>query len=204
MKLRLAISGSAGTGKTTLARELSHRLNLPLIPEAMRAYLEAGGKRLDRVAQAQAEMKLAEFRAELEAAEGRLGAFVTDNGALDLDAYAHWYGCAGASKTGAHAGRYDAVVILPAGILPYERDGIRQEDPAQEAQFQKLLERLAEESELESVLLRVPTQLRTVEERAEWVLEQFKRFTTKGTKEEKKNRYKDHRKDAEKPEWMVN
>lgn len=172
MKLRLAISGSAGTGKTTLARELSRRLGLPLIPEAMRAYLEAGGLRLDRVDPPQAAATLATFRAELEAAEGRLGNFVADNGALDLEAYALWYGCGGASHPGHWGARYDAVVLLPVGALPYERDGIRQEDPRVEARFQTLLEHLAQA--VRPRLLRVPPFLPTAGARAEWVLAQLK------------------------------
>ena len=174
MRLRIAISGSAGTGKTTLAQELSRRLSLPLIPEAMRAYLEAGGKRLDQVPRPEAEATLAVFCAELEAEESRLGFFVADNGALDLEAYARWYHCTNVSDSRNRAARYDAVVILPAGVLPYERDGIRQADPAVETRFQEVLEGIAETSGLKSVLLRIPVHLLTVEARAEWVMARLK------------------------------
>ncbi len=170
MTLRIALSGSAGTGKTTLARELARRLGLPLIPEAMRAYLEAGGKRLDRIPRPEAEAILAAFRTELEAEEARLGAFVADNGILDLQAYTRWYGCLGTSNARIREGRYDAVVILPAGVLPYEQDGIRQDDPIVETRFQSLLERIADASALEPALLRVPSPIVTVEARVEWVL----------------------------------
>lgn len=67
MRLRIAISGSAGTGKTTLARLLARRLGLSLIPEALRAYLEAGGIRLEHLPPAGAAAILASFRQDLEA-----------------------------------------------------------------------------------------------------------------------------------------
>ena len=38
--MRITISGSAGTGKTTLGKELSLKLNVPLIEEGVREYLE--------------------------------------------------------------------------------------------------------------------------------------------------------------------
>jgi len=177
VNLRLAISGSAGTGKTTLSQALSRRLDLPLIPEAMRAYLERGGARLDRLPRAEAAAVLRGFREELRAQEIRLGAFVADNGALDLAAYDRWYGCEVASEAATWAERYDAVVLLPAGVLPYERDGVRQEDPAVEIRFQALLERLADASSLKPILLRLPGHLGTPEVRAEWVLS---RLTTAG------------------------
>ncbi len=39
---RIALSGSAGTGKTTLGRLLAERLGVPFIEEGMRARLERG------------------------------------------------------------------------------------------------------------------------------------------------------------------
>lgn len=173
MTWRIALSGSAGTGKTTLAQLLARRLDLPLIPEAMRAHLEAGGARLDDLPPAEAATILASFRQDLENQERELGAFVADNGALDLEAYTRWYRCGSGSRPGLVAGRYDAVVLLPAGLLPYVQDGIRRDDAEEEIRFQGLLESMAAVSPLQSVLLRPPHQLRTPEARADWVIAQL-------------------------------
>jgi nicotinamide riboside kinase len=174
MTLRIAISGSACTGKSTLAAVLAEALELPLIPEAMRRHLEAGNPRLDRISCSQAAAVLEDFRQELLGAEQECGAFVADNSALDLEAYGRWYGCGGDPDTRDWAGRYDAVVLLPAGVLPYERDGVRQNDPEVEARFQRLLERLAEASALAPVILHLPRGLRTPESRAAWVLSRLR------------------------------
>ena len=42
MPCRIAISGSAGTGKTTLATALAHRLQVPYLEEGFRKRREAG------------------------------------------------------------------------------------------------------------------------------------------------------------------
>jgi nicotinamide riboside kinase len=178
MRLRIALSGSAGTGKTTLAQLLAERLKLPLIPEAMRTYLEAGGDRLERLPPAEVASILASFVQDLQEQETRLGAFVADNGALDLAAYARWYGCERAFLEVPWAGRYDAVVLLPAGVLPYVRDGVRRDDAEEEARFQRLLETMAEASPPGPALLRPPRHLHTAETRADWVLTQLTETST--------------------------
>ena len=42
MSYRLAVSGSAGTGKSTLAEKLANRLDLPYVDEGFRRRLDAG------------------------------------------------------------------------------------------------------------------------------------------------------------------
>lgn len=167
MTFRIAISGSASTGKSTLASALAEALGLPLIPEAMRLHLEAGHPRLDQVPREEACGVLARFRRELAAAEALHGSFVADNGALDLEAYAQWYGCPGDPSPWEH--RYDAVILLPAGLLPYERDGVRRDDAGEEQRFQSMVEALAQQSRLGGRLWIMPADRDTVEGRVAWV-----------------------------------
>lgn len=146
--MRIALSGSAGTGKTTLARALSAACGLPLIPEEMRERLEAGALPLSALPPAEGLRVLEHLWAERLALEARLGAFVADNGALDFAAYALHHGCVGdrghpfVRTCLAHAPHYDATLLLPWGALPYERDGVRCDDPEQERRFQVCLDGL--------------------------------------------------------------
>lgn len=172
MNLRIAISGSACTGKSTLAQALATTLGLPLIPEAMRLHLEAGNPRLDTLPAEQAGAVLKHFQHDLRVKESHSETFVADNGALDLEAYACWYGCDLPWEPWEQ--RYDAIVLLPAGVLPYEADGVRHPDPRAEARFQALVERLAMERDLGPRLLSMPADKLTVADRVDWVLERLR------------------------------
>lgn len=166
--LRIAVSGSAGTGKTTLAGALARRLGLPLLPEAMRRYLEAGGPRLPGMGPARARAVLAGFHRELLALETASPGFVADNGVLDLCAYAVWAGCG--PQAPPPALRYEVLVLLPWGVIPYQRDGVRGDSQEAERRFQLLLEQLLPSWSRAARVLRVPPELVRPEARLEWVL----------------------------------
>jgi predicted ATPase len=166
--LRIAVSGSAGTGKTTLAGALARRLDLPLLPEAMRRYLEAGGARLPSLGPVRARAVLAGFHRELLALETASPGFVADNGVLDLCAYAAWAGCA--PEPPPPVLRYDVLLLLPWGAIPYERDGVRGDSPEAEQRFQALLEQLLPSWSRAVRVLRVPPELVRPDARLDWVL----------------------------------
>lgn len=83
----IALSGSAGTGKSTLGRALAERLELPYIEEGMRKRVNAGLKLYkldDRARRAlMHEMWEEQRERELAAPEG----FVADRSSIDFAAF---------------------------------------------------------------------------------------------------------------------
>lgn len=175
--MRIALSGSAGTGKTTLALALSRALGLPLMPEETRARLEEGEPPLHHLAPEEGLAVLEGLWAARLDQEARLGAFVADNGPLDFAAYALHHGCVASAEHPfvrgclAHLPRVQTL-LLPGGVLPYERDGVRCGDPGVEARFQALLEGLRPEG---SPVRDLPPGLLQREARLAWALAQVRR-----------------------------
>jgi broad specificity phosphatase PhoE/nicotinamide riboside kinase len=150
----IALSGSAGTGKTTLARALAVRLDVPYIEEGMRRRLEAGldlhtldadgMRRLNR-------SMWEEQKAECEHAAARHGGYVADRSHIDFAAFWLHYGLhddAAATErmlTETRAAAQDQfVVLLPHGVLPLVHDGVRSTNPWMQLRFQLLVEGLLE------------------------------------------------------------
>ncbi|HEY4354661.1 MAG TPA: uroporphyrinogen-III C-methyltransferase [Acidobacteriaceae bacterium] len=173
---RIGICGSASVGKTTLAHEVSRRLQLPCIGEEMRAHLESSGSSLAEQAPADTEAALLKMWQERVQAEASATGFIADNCPLDFAAYALYYGCLSEQSydTLIHAAveavqRYDAVVLLPWGVLPYEQDGIRPADRFLQLRYQTLLEGLLRRYVSAEKLYFLPESLLRVGDRAAWV-----------------------------------
>lgn len=148
---RLALSGSAGTGKTTLARRLAAETGLPYIPEGMRAWLERSGSDIHALGAAGLRALVLQLWDEQREAERRAvedsGGFVVDRSAFDFAAFWVYYGFAKPDEDTARLfretldpARYDAVWLLPWGAFPVEADGIRASDPYLQLHVHVLIE----------------------------------------------------------------
>lgn len=131
--MRIAVAGSHGTGKTTLARMLADALGLPLITE--RAREAARQMKLEDLGVLLRDRSMAQsFQAlvwELQTrAEEEMASFVSDRSVYDVLAYCLFYGLEDTAwyrwAEGEVRGRarYDAVVYVPVEFLP-EDDGFR-------------------------------------------------------------------------------
>lgn len=176
-ELRIAVTGSAGVGKTTLTLALGRELGLPVIEEEMRAWLENARSPLGTLPARQAAQIVGDLFGQRLAREGSLRGFVADNCAADFAAYALQHGCADAcpgllADAQAHAAAYDAIFLLPWGAIPYERDGVRSASQGAELRYQLMLEALLERN-ARSRLHRVPQEIRGVEARVRFCLDRL-------------------------------
>ncbi len=179
--VRIAISGSAGTGKTALGKALAKRLDLPFIPEGMRERLAAG---LDVHALSVVQFRdlvvdlYDEAQANMARATAKHGGFVADRGPTDYLAFWLYYGFADdlaateafAARTAEDAARLDATVVLPWGAIPLIADGIRAPNPWRQLHFQALFEGLVRTRIESERLWWLPADTLSLPDREEWVV----------------------------------
>jgi alpha-ribazole phosphatase/probable phosphoglycerate mutase len=171
---RVALAGSAGTGKTTLGRRLAAELGVPYIDELMRRRLE-GGLRLDGLSRDAWRALVRDLWREQVAlqAEAREG-FVADRSSLDYAAFWLHYGLhedavetsAFFAEMAAASAELDAIVLFPWGVLPLVADGVRTPDPWTQLSFQGVLEGVLRRHARTSVLELLPSS--DLEERLRW------------------------------------
>jgi len=172
---RIALSGSAGIGKTTLGRRLAAELGVPFIEEGMRRRLE-GGLQMHRTTREQRRdlvRELWEEQLEAEAAAGE--GFVADRSSIDFAAFWLHYRFTEPeddadgflTRTFAHAATYDRIVLLPFGVFPLIADGIRATNPHLQRLYHGLVHGLLVE-EASDRLVELPA-IQALDERIEWL-----------------------------------
>lgn len=133
MRVRIAISGSAGVGKSTLSRRLAAELGVPWIGEGMREYLERTGVDLHALGSEGVRALVVRLWEERKEAEARAtGGFVADRSAYDFAAFWLYYRFAADDAVTERMlgetlapGRYERVYLLPWGVIPLRADGVR-------------------------------------------------------------------------------
>jgi uroporphyrin-III C-methyltransferase len=183
---RIAICGSASAGKTSLARMLAQNLGSVCLPEEMREYMERTRVILSEQPMAEVFKVLTQLWENRKEREILTSSFVADNCALDFAAYALYYGCLSEqnaavllSETAEHTAKYDAIFVLPWGVLPYVEDGIRPSNPYLQLRYQLILEGLLRRHSDPSKVYFVPDNLRALEDRRDWGLSVLERLSTR-------------------------
>jgi len=176
---RIALAGSAGTGKSTLGRALAAHYGVPYIPEGMRERLEGG---LDvhglghRGFRRLVDTLWREWCARVDAALSTHGGFVADRSPWDFatfwlvyrfveqpDAVAQVF-----QEARARTQQLDRLVVLPWGGIPLVDDGVRSANPWTQRLFQSSLEGLVSREVPDDILALMPA-LQTVDGRVAWV-----------------------------------
>lgn len=147
----IGITGSAGTGKTSLATALSHLLDLPVRTETMRERLAGGFDPHSLTRDGHRRMIAGDADdLALDLARDR-GGLITDRTPLDMAAFwlANGFGIDDPAATEALLARavcamadYDLVVLMPWGEHPITADGIRSANPWMHLHFQTVVEGL--------------------------------------------------------------
>lgn len=181
---RIALCGSAGTGKTTLGRALSERLGVPYIPEGMRDRIE-GGLNVHTLGFEGLKSLVRELWAEQRARESeavaRSGGFVSDRSPVDYAAFWLTYRftedpegtAAFFAEVFGTVREYDRIVCLPWGALPLEADGVRSSNPWVQRSFQALVEGLLQREVPAERYALLPERLTVLDDRVAWVLDQL-------------------------------
>jgi nicotinamide riboside kinase len=178
MQIRIAVSGSAGTGKTTLATALAERFELPYLEEGFRKRREAGLD-LHNISPSETRALLMELYEEaIEKVKDCGEGFVQDRCPLDFLSFWLHYGFWTEreqseelfSRVQADLKYYDMIIVLPWGAIELEYDGIRSTNHWLQLKYQSLFEGLAHRLAPDSKLLWMPKETKGKAERLSFVL----------------------------------
>lgn len=152
--MRIAFSGSGGTGKTTLLNEINKDLNLPIIGEGIREWLTEHGFSDFKQLGIKDVVKMQEdtLRRKMDI-ESNLQSFISDRSTVDNLSYAlRWIGSVEneydtwmaqyITYAMNHANKnYDLIFILPWGELDLVNDGTRSTKTWYQYMIQSIIER---------------------------------------------------------------
>ena len=150
--MRIGFSGSAGTGKTTLAKSVNEFMNFPYFEEGVREYLEAHEIPHLREMKPNGTMKMhLHLLKKRMLAEANAIKCVSDRTSYDNACYAlYWLGreehlqhklMKYTMACSIHAIKtYDVIFILPFGVFDIEDDGCRSVKPAYQQGMQMMIE----------------------------------------------------------------
>lgn len=181
MPSRIAISGSAGTGKTTLARALADKLQVPYLEEEFRRRREAGLDPHDLNREEHRALIMELYDEALADARTPEKGFVQDRCPLDFLAFWLHYGFWGEETKSEQLfervrddlDHYDQIIVLPWGAIDISADGIRATNRWLQLKYQSLFEGLAHRLAPAGMLLWVPTDVTVLEDRLTFVVNSF-------------------------------
>jgi nicotinamide riboside kinase len=176
----LALTGSAGVGKTSLGQRLAAEFDVPFIPEGMRTRIEAGLD-LHTLTRERHRALLEELFEEMLAAADDAaitrGGFVADRCSIDCAAFWLYYGFGNDAdataevfdRAAAALELYDLIVVLPWDGIPLAADGVRSANRWHQLHYQSLLEGLLMRWAPEDKVAAMPAEVIDIDARAAWV-----------------------------------
>jgi nicotinamide riboside kinase len=170
---RIWLSGSAGTGKTTLAQRLAKELHLPYLEEGMRRRLTNGLNVASLGPEAYDRLLVELFEEQVANENACPQGFVADRSPADFAAFALHYGSFHDRDFTEHfmqraLARLDQpgqILLLPWGALPLHHDGIRSTDRWLQFRFQALVESLITRFAAPHQVLRISPSSQDLEDR---------------------------------------
>lgn len=134
--MKIAITGSFGTGKTTLANHVAEAKGFTLLPEVARVMAEEGYK-LDKEITAEIEHEMFLRQVALECHQGP---YISDRCLVDLLAYSavlfeNDFELLWTISRALRDAKYDVIIYLEPEF-PIENDGVRSTD----GEFQKIID----------------------------------------------------------------
>lgn len=153
VKMRIAFTGSGGTGKTTLLNIVNEYLKLPVIDENIRPWLKKNGfvefkdMTFQDVKRMQHEVMYAKIKEEIN-----LNTFISDRTTIDnamytlrwvsslTNEYNDWYKLYLKDARMHARSYYDIIFVLPHGVIQIENDGLRSSKTWYQFLMQELIE----------------------------------------------------------------